>query len=176
MFWVFFFSKMTELNVHLSILVDFPTLVTLLHLCEKGSGTDHGFPLKCHYSGLVQFARECSGSARKDMPQAILWLSMLEELALLQKNWSHTQSLNSLEVTTRHTLHFSELVEKAVRITVAKTADNPNQILNWPWRTAEGSHDTESGYKITDAKQMPRNAKIMCLGNCTSQCTHFNGL
>jgi len=49
---------------------------------------------------------------------------------LLAKNLSHTQSLNSSEVTTKHTLQFSELVEKAVRITVPKTADNPSQILN----------------------------------------------
>lgn len=81
---------------------------------------------------------------------------------LVGEKKSHTQSWNSLEVTTKHTLEFSELVEKTVRITVAKTADNPSQILNWPWRTAEGSHDTESGYKITDTKQMPRNAKITC--------------
>lgn len=73
----FSFSKMTELTVYQSILADFPTLVTLLHLCEKESGTDPGFSLQCQYSGLIQFATEYSGSARKDMFQAILWLSML---------------------------------------------------------------------------------------------------
>jgi len=35
--------------VYQSILVAFPTLVTLLHLCEKESGTDPGLLLKCQY-------------------------------------------------------------------------------------------------------------------------------
>lgn len=89
---------------------------------------------------------------------------MLQELALLQKNWSHTQSLNSLEVTTNHALQFSQLVEKAVRTTVAKTADNPSQILNWPWRTAEGSHDAESGYKKHRRKTNAQKCKNIVLG------------
>lgn len=44
---------------------------------------------------------------------------------------------------------------------MAKNAEHASQILNRPWRTAEWSHSTESGYKIKDAKQMPRNAKIV---------------
>lgn len=76
---------MAELHACQSILVDFPTQVTLLHLCEKESGTDPGFPLKCQYSGLVQFATEYSGSARKDMFQAILWLSILQNMPCCKK-------------------------------------------------------------------------------------------
>ena len=40
---------MTEVTVYQSILVAFPTLVTLLHLCEKETGTDPGLLLKCQY-------------------------------------------------------------------------------------------------------------------------------
>lgn len=80
-----FSSQITELTVYQSISVDFLTLVTLLHLCEDESDTDRGFTPKYQYSGLVQFATEYSGSSRKDMFQAILQLSILQELILLQK-------------------------------------------------------------------------------------------